>query len=156
GAVRRATASLPYSRGSDGMGIFCPQAAPLMGPGHAVGAAAGLSACLEAECLQVEAGNVIVARHRAVWTRAACLYHDARGRASQFYALYFLFCGALEYQHISGLEVGDENQAVVGGELQAVRAFGLDPEGLYDAFGRNIDDRHGAVARLGGPQLLAV
>src|ERR1035438_449804 len=64
--------------------------------------------------------------------------------------------GALEHQEVPGVEVGNQHEAAIRRELQAVGTFGLHFEGLDHAFFKEADHRDAAISRVRRPELLAV
>ena len=62
----------------------------------------------------------------------------------------------MENEKGAGVEVGNQHETAVGGELQAIGAPGLYSEGVDHAFVGDIDHRNAAVARVRGPEFFAV
>src|ERR1039458_8666784 len=68
----------------------------------------------------------------------------------------FFIRRTLEHQEVAGVEVGNQHQAAIGREFQAVRAFGLHAKRVDHAPGKEVDHRDSAIARVCHPELVAV
>src|SRR6266404_9232107 len=128
-------------------------------PGEAVGAFAGGELAGYFHFLQVDGGNVVFGAYRYVGARAIGHDQDACRAAAEIEGLYFFVRREIENHHVClGLarcHARDQHLRAVGSNLQAIAAH-RDRERLKGLLGGDIDDRYGAVLRVGYPELLAV
>ena len=106
--------------------------------------------------LQIDHRDVVVSGDGDVSPGAVWGDQDARRFLAERNALEFLAGGVIEDEQIARVEVGNQHEAAVGREAEAIGSFGLHGEGVSDTLGGQVDDGDAAIAGVGGPDLFAI